>query len=536
MKASVFGVIFDDNEEEKAVGATQDGTDIFAMLGSQFPTLEQMKEEQKKEYEDGSLPKLPFKEGTLVLSTMGKVYVPMNLRNMVMEFYHYSRYGQHAGVNRMYRAIVKRFWWPYLKEALQEYVSGCLTCLRMRVPTRSIGTGVHLASEPMIMVAMDFVEIGYVGVRKKLLTMIDYATRFPVVVESLSQTATQAWRDIYMNWVVLFGCPLYILTDNGPPFQSEEFKRKLAACRITSLNSTAYYPQGNAVIESFHQFLRRGLTILSRINAARPFTEALATVLYHYRATPTAATGDSPFRLLTGVDMLQPGLQEYTTIIDLPRNQQLECLINLRSNLMDRLVRKSAEENRKVGSLPALKVGDIVVYELNVAELQAFNRRFVQGKAIPKWSEPMRILSIDPTGQRLVIRSIWMQGKRKEVSVKQVLRVNKPKDAAGDRWLGVELLNERRENLGQWPLPSGALKYSAKVFEDQTGNTGIQQTTINPGPEARDVPEDSTNTGLSKSLPRQGSGNQGRKPGKKRARVGTVSVEDAFDSTLWGDM
>lgn len=430
------------NSEEK--------NDTYNLKEWPFPPPSEFQKAQEEEEAAGTIPSVLKIKGKLAESTSGKIYVPGRLRRVVMYHFHYARTGQHAGVNRMYRSIVKRFWWPYLKTSLQEYVSECLTCLRSRVPKRTIGSGLHLASEPMVLIAIDMISCNINGKQTRLLTIIDYATRFPIAVECPQMDTTSVWRLIYNNWISYFGCPLYLLSDNGPPFSSTRFDEYLRNHGIEGLKSTVYYPQGNAVIEAFHQFLRRGINIQTRINPDAPIEDTLATLLYHYRATPTIAIRESPFFMLTGLDMVRPGLQAYTMITDLHRKQQLELLLEIRADLMDTLIRNIALRPYKESK--EVRVNDLVIYELNATELQRFNKTYVKGKSLPRWSEPMRVVEVLANGQKLRLKSIWNEKGMKEVSRQQVTIVKNSEDELILPWKELEIKHARRQKAGILPV------------------------------------------------------------------------------------
>ena len=53
-----------------------------------------------------------------------------NLRRMILYELHDAPYSGHVGITKTYRAVLRVFWWPHLKQAVTDYVRSCATCQR----------------------------------------------------------------------------------------------------------------------------------------------------------------------------------------------------------------------------------------------------------------------------------------------------------------------------------------------------------------------------------------------------------------------
>lgn len=190
-----------------------------------FPTVEEFKEEQNKE--DLTKYQLTQIRG-LWMTSQGKVYVPQTLCRQILYFFHFGRTGGHQGVGRTYKRISKHFWWSEIKDHIQKYQSECLTCMRRRYRVDNHPTGSLIAAKPGDIVAVDIVgPVEHNQRRYYILTMLDHFTKYADAVVLTETTSTTIWQLFYVKWVCAWGCPHYLLTDNGPQFASEEFKRHL---------------------------------------------------------------------------------------------------------------------------------------------------------------------------------------------------------------------------------------------------------------------------------------------------------------------
>ncbi|GJX36010.1 putative reverse transcriptase domain-containing protein [Tanacetum coccineum] len=71
-------------------------------------------------------------DGTLYY--LDRIWVPLkgDVRTLIMDEAHKSKYSVHSGADKMYYYLRNRYWWPGMKKDIAEYVSKCLTCLKVK--------------------------------------------------------------------------------------------------------------------------------------------------------------------------------------------------------------------------------------------------------------------------------------------------------------------------------------------------------------------------------------------------------------------
>ncbi|GJW70856.1 putative reverse transcriptase domain-containing protein, partial [Tanacetum coccineum] len=74
----------------------------------------------------------PRVDGTLCLN--GRSWIPCygNLRTVIMQESHKSKYSIHPGSDKMYQDIKKLYWWLNMKANITTYVNKCLTCAKVK--------------------------------------------------------------------------------------------------------------------------------------------------------------------------------------------------------------------------------------------------------------------------------------------------------------------------------------------------------------------------------------------------------------------
>ncbi|GJV60274.1 putative reverse transcriptase domain-containing protein [Tanacetum coccineum] len=99
-------------------------------------------------------------DGTLYY--LDQIWVPLKgeVRTLIVDEAHKSKYSVHPGADKMYYDLRDRYWWPGMKKDIIEYVSKCLTCLKVKAGNQRPS---GLLQQPEIpiwkweRIAMDFV-------------------------------------------------------------------------------------------------------------------------------------------------------------------------------------------------------------------------------------------------------------------------------------------------------------------------------------------------------------------------------------------
>ena len=103
----------------------------------------------------------------------------------------------------------------YRDHVLLEKVKGieqrCNTCLKYKKPALRPVVGLSLAKDFNEVVAMDLKDIR----GKKILHMIDHATRYAAAAVVKSKEKGEIVDKIFRHWIALFGPPRKFLCDNG---------------------------------------------------------------------------------------------------------------------------------------------------------------------------------------------------------------------------------------------------------------------------------------------------------------------------------
>ena len=167
-------------------------------------------------------------------------------------------------------------------------------------------TNVPLGKLPLIDTPFKRVAVDIVGPieprseRKSryVLTMIDYATRYPEAV-ALPGTETERVAEALVKMFSRVGIPDEMLTDCGSQFTAEIMTEVSRLLSLQQITTTPYHPICNGLFERFHMTLKQ---MLHRMCAERPKDrdKYLPALLFAIREVPQESLGFSPFELLYG--------------------------------------------------------------------------------------------------------------------------------------------------------------------------------------------------------------------------------------------
>ncbi|GJS19483.1 putative reverse transcriptase domain-containing protein [Tanacetum coccineum] len=88
----------------------------------EFPGLQKSLDEMIEQRNDGTL------------YYLDRIWVPLKgeVRTLIMDKAHKSKYSVHPGADKMYYDLRDRYWWPGMKRDIAEYVNKCLNCLKVK--------------------------------------------------------------------------------------------------------------------------------------------------------------------------------------------------------------------------------------------------------------------------------------------------------------------------------------------------------------------------------------------------------------------
>ena len=277
--------------------------------------------------------------------------------------HHFHASFGHPGRLTLTDIIKKRWWWPNMKDDIQNWIRTCPQCQLGANADR----GIHHAPmkpldvpEPFSRWHLDFMgELPRtINGNRWILAAVDYATNWTITC-AVPDATGQAIADFIYNEIVMrFGCPAEILTDRGSNFMSKVLNFYLGRVKIHHKLTSSFHPRSNSKIERENFVLKQ--MIRKYVNGEiHRWDEFLVQATFASNIRKHRTTGLSPFFMVYGVEPKIPGdilppkvTQEIDPIQDseamtILRKAELIRLTEARADAIERL-RANAKKDKAI--------------------------------------------------------------------------------------------------------------------------------------------------------------------------------------------
>ena len=133
----------------------------------------------------------------------------------------------------------------------------------------------------------------------------DFLTKWPLVFPVPDQKAVRLVKLLTEEVIPLFGVPKALLSDRGTNLMSHLMLDICKKLGIRKLNTTAYHPECDGMIELFNRTLKTAIRKHASTYGPK-WDRYLYGILFAYRNIPHDSTGKKPSYLLFGVDCRTP--------------------------------------------------------------------------------------------------------------------------------------------------------------------------------------------------------------------------------------
>lgn len=220
-----------------------------------------------------------------------RIIPPKSLRDGIIGIAHKQG---HLGVSKTKEMLRRKYWFPAMNSRIDTVVSTCFDC---QIATNTQHTEpakmTKLPERPWETVEIDF--CGPFPSKEYALVITDQSSRYPEV-EFVHSTAIKPVRKKLKKVFTTHGVPETVQSDNGPPFNSEDFKEFAAEMGFTHTKITPRHPKAQGQVEGFNKLMNKTAAIARA--EGLDLHEATYDMLQAYQETPHPATGTAPYELL----------------------------------------------------------------------------------------------------------------------------------------------------------------------------------------------------------------------------------------------
>ena len=261
-----------------------------------------------------------------------RVVVPETERKVLFDEAHAGMFGGHLRGAKIHSQLSRHYWWPKMRADIEKWCRSCLVCATRHVGHRVVPPLTPIpVGGPFDRMGVDVVQLPRTRSGKQYaVVFVDYMTKWPEVFATSNQSAFTIAKLLVEKIVSRHGVPSQLLSDRGGAFLSKLLQEIAALLGFHKVNTSAYHPQTDGLVERFNRTLIDMLAKTAEQNG-KNWDEKLPFVLFAYRTAVQESTGESPFRLLYGrdpklptedalscpVDRTQVDLSDYKTEVSL---------------------------------------------------------------------------------------------------------------------------------------------------------------------------------------------------------------------------
>ena len=178
--------------------------------------------------------------------------------------------------------------WPKMTYDIQQLIEKCMICQEYGKPQLLIGTTQELPQFPWHTLATDL----FYWKRMDFLIVADIFSKYILVRKLPNSTSAAVCIELSLI-VTELGLPHIIRSDNGPCYNSKEFKQFLQCYSITHQTSSPNHPRSNGFIERMVGVAKK------LIDKAGKEGKLWISDFFDYRVTPQSGSIASHLQLMT---------------------------------------------------------------------------------------------------------------------------------------------------------------------------------------------------------------------------------------------
>ena len=339
-----------------------------------------------------------------------KVVVPNVpvLRKRLIHETHTPPYSGHAGQNRTLELLSRTFYWPKMRDNVEEFVRACRLCQQNKSLNKSPGGLLQSSEIPEKFwetVTMDFItqlpetRCG----NDAILVFVDKLSKMTKIIPCTTSITAVGTAKLFVEHVIKdHGLPIKIISDRDPRFTSLFWQAICDALKIRTAMSTAFHPQTDGQTERMNRVIEDALRHF--VNPlCDDWDEYLAAIQFAINNSWNSSIENTPFHAVYGQHPHTPLTLSVRT--NVPTAQQWLQKFSDRTAEAKASLRKAQNRQKSYAD----RSRRAVKYSLDdYVWLSTKNIRFSQvpsSKFLPRYLGPFRIIKLvgprDPDTQEI---------------------------------------------------------------------------------------------------------------------------------------
>jgi len=269
----------------------------------------------------------------------GKIMLPNDpdLLHQIMEEFHSSKIGGHAGVNRTIARVGAQFFWNGMRKDIRKFVRECTICQQAKVDhvlPAGLLQPLSIPQQIWEAIAMDFVvQLPLSHGFSTVFVVIDRLSKFAYFIPMKADCNSKVVAEAFINNIVkVHGFPKTIVSDRDRLFISSFWQQLFKAQGTTLSMSSSYHPQSDGQTENLNKTLEMYLRCFVFENP-KNWVTMLPWAQFWYNTSYHQSLGMMPFQVVFGRP--PPSVVHYE--VDVKDPIQLKENLQQRDELLQKL-------------------------------------------------------------------------------------------------------------------------------------------------------------------------------------------------------
>jgi hypothetical protein len=358
-----------------------------------------------------------MQDGLLVRVTQTKEYgeikqviiptLELELQQTLLRSHHDERTAGHFGKTRTFARLVQNYYWPTMRKDVIKFCRTCLVCQHSRATQPNKYKSELLPSLPTAVnsrIAIDLIT-DYAQTERNnihMLTIVDYFSKYAMAIALPNKECKTISDALWSHWIMLFGVPLEIQSDQGTEFTGDYLKRITDRLQIDHNISAPFKPSSQGLVERFNRTLKDILTAFVN-DQPGTWDLHLPTALFAYNTSLSPVTGFTPFFIMFGRQARLPSslltgdyndqFHDYTQYGSLLTTHLRNAHDIVRARLAEYAIQMKSRWDSKVTNFEPFKIGDRVkMYNPQMATKQGELPNSHKLKS--KWQGPYTVIDV----------------------------------------------------------------------------------------------------------------------------------------------
>jgi len=243
-------------------------------------------------------------------------------------------------VEKTANTILQNYWFPNLTTKIKQHIAHCLKCIAYS-PTSGKPEGT-LHSIPKGNIPLDTLHVDHLGPmdkqclsKKYVFLIVDAFSKYVKLYPTKTTASSEAIRAL-CDYFINYSKPRVIVSDRGSCFTSKEFADFVNDQGIKHILVATGSPQSNGQVERVNRVLIPMLSKIVNKEEGKQWYKLLYEVEYAINNSKNRSTGETPSKLLFGIDQrgrINDEIKEY-----------INANINVKPRNLDEIRNKAAEK------------------------------------------------------------------------------------------------------------------------------------------------------------------------------------------------